>query len=78
MSKAFEYTIGPYKIRVNIWLLIVFLLMQTLLNELGFWQLERAKEKQYRIQQLAKGEQSVVSDLSLISEKILNNFKRLK
>ena len=78
MSKAFEYTVGSYQIRINVWLLIAFLLMQTLLNELGFWQLERAQEKQYRIAQLEKGNQSVITELKSISQESVEQFQSVE
>jgi surfeit locus 1 family protein len=78
LSKAFQYKIGPYQISINVWLLIAFLLMQTLLNELGFWQLERAKEKQYRVIQLEKGNQSVLTSLNSISSESIEQFQSVE
>lgn len=78
MSKVIEYTIGKYQIRINFWFLIIFLLMQTLLNELGFWQLERAKEKRHRIAQLAKGSETILTDLDRISAQQINQFQSVQ
>lgn len=78
MPHAIEYSVGRYRIRINIWFLIIFLLVQTLLNELGFWQLERAKEKQLRIVQLAKGSDSVVTDISQISAEKVEQFQTVE
>lgn len=77
LKPTLEYSFGRYQFRVNIWYLIIFLIVQTLLNELGFWQLNRAKEKQYRISQLEKGSQSVVSDLNQIGEKEIAQFQNV-
>jgi len=49
--------------------------MQTLLNELGFWQLQRAQEKQVRIAQLEKGNESVLTDLNQVSQQHLEQFQ---
>lgn len=54
---------------------MIFLVLQTILNELGFWQLNRAKEKQYRIAQLERGSQSVITDLSTISAEQIAQFQ---
>ena len=70
-----EYSLGRYRIRFNFWYLIIFLVMQTLLNELGFWQLSRAKEKQVRIYQLEKGSQSEVISLSHLTAEQLSQFQ---
>ncbi|WP_196140074.1 SURF1 family protein [Aliikangiella sp. G2MR2-5] len=77
MRSTISYHIGRYEIRLNIWLLILFLATQTLLNELGFWQLNRAKEKQQRLEFLAKGNENELANLSHISEKELNQFNRV-
>lgn len=78
MKYTIEYSIGRYKIRVNFWLLIVFLLVQTLLNELGFWQLNRAKEKQVRIYQLQKGSESVITSLADLTERQIAQFQTVE
>lgn len=78
LKYAIEYKVGKYRIRLNFWLLIIFLIAQTLLNELGFWQLERAKEKQYRLYQLEKGGQSVVTDLTQIDQSLIAQFQSVE
>ncbi len=75
MKLVFSYPVGRYQIRINFWFLIIFLIIQTLLNELGFWQLERAKEKQNRIFQLERGELSVLQGLKSISDEAIHNFQ---
>lgn len=77
LKPTLEYSFGRYQFRVNIWYLIIFLIIQTLLNELGFWQLNRAKEKQYRIAQLEKGSQSVISSLDKIGETEIAQFQNV-
>ncbi len=78
MTHSIEYSIGRYQIRINFWFLIIFLLVQTLLNELGFWQLNRAKEKQYRIEQLAKGSENTITQLELINEAQIAQFQSVE
>ena len=77
MKSTIEYSIGKYQVRVNIWLLILFLIMQTLLNELGFWQLNRAKEKQIRLHQIEQGGQSKLDSLSSVEDKHLLQFQQV-
>ena len=78
LKSTIEYSIGKYQIRVNIWLLILFLIMQTVLNELGFWQLNRAKEKQIRLHQIEQGGKQTLHDLSLIEAKDLEQFQQVE
>lgn len=78
LTHTIEYSIGRYQIRINFWFLIIFLLTQTLLNELGFWQLNRAKEKQHRITQLIKGNETVLTDLSLINNEQIAQFQSVE
>ncbi|MET1256710.1 SURF1 family protein [Aliikangiella maris] len=78
MKHSVEYSIGRYQLRINIWFLIIFLLVQTLLNELGFWQLNRAKEKQQRLVLLAQGEQETVTSLSELTAQQINQFQKVK
>ncbi|WP_281281941.1 SURF1 family protein [Aliikangiella coralliicola] len=75
LKYAIKYSIGRYQIRINFWFLIIFLLVQTLLNELGFWQLSRAQEKQVRIVQLEKGAQSKLTNLSELTESHIQQFQ---
>lgn len=78
MKYAIEYKVGKYRIRLNFWLLICFLVVQTLLNELGFWQLNRAKQKQIRIYQLEKGGESTISDLAQIDKSKIEQFQQVE
>ncbi|MCW8877280.1 MAG: SURF1 family protein [Kangiellaceae bacterium] len=78
MKHTIEYSIGKYQIRLNIWLLILFLIMQTLLNELGFWQLNRAKEKQVTLYQLEQGSISSIDDLTLLTQQHLAQFQHVE
>jgi len=78
LKSTVEYSIGKYQIRINIWLLILFLIMQTILNELGFWQLNRAKEKQIRLYQIEQGGKQSLKDLSQVGAKNLEQFQQLE
>lgn len=78
MIHTIEYSIGRYQIRINFWFLIIFLLMQTLLNELGFWQLSRAQEKQYRMSQLIKGNETVLTDLKMVNDDLVGQFQSVE
>ncbi|TQV73760.1 SURF1 family protein [Aliikangiella marina] len=75
MKYTIRYSFGRFEIRVNLWYLMIFLVLQTILNELGFWQLNRAKEKQYRIAQLERGSQTVVTDLSSLTQQQIDQFQ---
>ena len=78
LKHAIVYTFGRYQIRINFWYLIIFLIVQTLLNELGFWQLSRAKAKQTRIVQLEKGSQSILTSLENISTEQIEQFQSVE
>lgn len=78
MAYSIEYSIGRYQIRFNFWYLIIFLLVQTLLNELGFWQLNRAKEKQARLVQLEKGVANSIKNLAEITQEHLSQFQSVE
>ncbi len=75
---SIDYSIGRYQIRINLWFMIIFLLLQTLLNELGFWQLERSKEKQQRIFLLEKGSENPLQNLQLVSAADLEAFQAVE
>lgn len=77
MRHSIEYKFGEYRLTVNIWFLIIFLLVQTGLNELGFWQLSRAKEKQLRLEKVNQNDRSTLSDLELLDATSLENFVRV-
>jgi len=77
LRHSIEYKFGQYRLTVNIWFLIIFLLVQTGLNELGFWQLSRAKEKQVRLEKVNQTDQSALSDLESLDTISLENFARV-
>ncbi len=52
--------------------------MQTLLNELGYWQLERAKLKNQRVVQLESSASQLITDFSKISSDDLKKFMPIK
>lgn len=52
--------------------------MQTLLNELGYWQLERAKEKKQRIVHLDSNTNQLVTDFAKITKSDLQQFMPVK
>lgn len=54
------------------------MLVQTGLNELGYWQLSRAHEKQQRLEVLAGNENSIISNLTTISEEQISEFSRVE
>jgi surfeit locus 1 family protein len=78
LSQSLKYSFGRYQIRINIWLLIVFLLLQALLNELGYWQLERAQQKQQRIALMAAGEKTTVNRLADLTAEQIQSFQTVK
>lgn len=75
MVHSVEYSLGRYRIRINIWYLIIFLLAQTVLNELGYWQLQRAKEKQLRLEQVEIGGSSSVTELEALTPEQIQQFQ---
>lgn len=78
MRHSIDYNLGKYRLSINYWFIIIFLVIQTGLNELGFWQLSRAQEKQQRLTKLANFQDLVINDLNLVDQKVINNFARLK
>ncbi len=78
MQHSVEYKIGRYRLTINFWFLIIFLLVQTGLNELGFWQLSRAHEKQARLEKLANNQLSELTSLNLVDQKVIDDFGRLQ
>jgi surfeit locus 1 family protein len=78
LRHSVQYTIGQYQLTINFWFLIVFLLVQTGLNELGYWQLSRAQEKQQRLEVIASNQNQVVTDLSLIGDAEINQFSNVE
>ncbi|MBV1908623.1 MAG: SURF1 family protein [Kangiellaceae bacterium] len=78
MRHSVQYKIGRYQLTVNFWFLIVFLLVQSALNELGFWQLSRAQEKQQRLHILKKQTDTKIVDLVHIKQGVVNNFSQVE
>lgn len=78
MRHSIEYKIGRYQLTINFWFLIIFLLVQTGLNELGFWQLSRAQEKQLRLKKLANDQLSELISLKMVDQKVIDDFGKLQ
>jgi len=78
LRHSISYSIGKYQVNINVWLFILFLLMQTLLNELGYWQLERAKEKKQRIMMLESSSNQMLNDFKNIEQTNLEQFSPIK
>ncbi|MGX5175247.1 SURF1 family protein [Aliikangiella sp. IMCC44653] len=78
MKHTIEYNVGRYQVRINVWFLIIFLLLQTLLNELGFWQLNRAKEKQHRLAQLELGGKQPKTETGTLTKAEIERFQLLE
>jgi len=74
LSHSIEYNIGPYQFTINYWFLILFLLVQTGLNELGFWQIARAKEKQVFLDKISRIDDYKILDLETISQSDIKNY----
>ncbi len=77
MQHSFDYNLGKYRLSINYWFLIIFLLVQTGLNELGFWQLSRAQEKQDRLDLLANDHNPPITCVSTIDKSVLNKFEKV-
>lgn len=78
MKHSIQFNLGRYQLTINYWFLILFLLIQTGLNELGFWQLSRAQEKQQRINLLKRNDENRTVDLSRLSIDDINRFVRVE
>jgi len=78
LRHSISYSLGNYQVNINVWLFILFLLMQTLLNELGYWQLDRAKEKKQRMVQLDSSANQLLTDFSKITSGDLKQFMPIK
>ncbi len=78
MKHSVEYKFGRYRLTVNFWFLILFLLVQTGLNELGFWQLSRAQEKQVRLKKLANNQRPELTSLNQVDQKAIDDFVKLQ
>jgi len=78
LRHSITFSLGKYQISINYWLFILFLLFQTLLNELGYWQLDRAKEKNHRIMLLKSSASQLVTDFSKITQDDLVRFSPVR
>ncbi|MDQ7048037.1 MAG: SURF1 family protein [Enterobacterales bacterium] len=78
MSHSIEYNIGRYRLTINFWFLILFLLVQTGLNELGFWQIERAKQKQAFLDKVNRSSEYTNIDFNAVSAPDIQNYKHVK
>lgn len=78
LRHSIEYKIGRYRITINFWFLIIFLLVQTGLNELGYWQLSRAQEKQQRLNILNQPNQQAMTQIATISDEAIRNFEPIE
>lgn len=78
MHHSVEYKIGRYRLTINFWFLIIFLLIQTGLNELGFWQLSRAQEKQLRLDKLSNNQLMTLTSLNLINQNVIDDFGKVQ
>ena len=78
MQHSVEYKIGRYRLTINFWFLIIFLLVQTGLNELGFWQISRAHEKQARLDKLSNNQRSELTSLKLMDQEVIDHFGKLQ
>lgn len=78
LRHSFQYRIGRYQLTINFWFLILFLLVQTGLNELGYWQLSRAQEKQVRLETLAENSNQSMDSLEQLERQSVEEFFRVK
>ena len=49
-------------------------MVQTGLNELGYWQLSRAQEKQFRLESLSKNDMPVLTSLEGVNQNFIDDF----
>ena len=78
MQTSVSYKIGQYNLTVDFRFLIVFLLVQLGLNELGFWQISRAQEKQKILNKLANSDVLVLTSLKLVNREQVDNFAKVQ
>jgi len=74
LRHSIDYKFKQYRLTINFWFLIIFLLVQTGLNELGYWQLSRAQEKQARLEILKDNQEPVLTSLDQIDQSFIDNF----
>ena len=78
MKHSVEFNIGRYRLTINFWFLIIFLIIQTVLNELGYWQISRAQEKQQIITKIEKDQNAPLYELSEVNQDDISNFRRIE
>lgn len=78
MQTSVSYKIGQYNLTVDFRFLIVFLLVQLGLNELGFWQISRAQQKQQILNKLANSDVSVLTSLKSVNREQVDNFAKVQ
>jgi len=78
LQTSVSYKIGQYNLTVDFRFLIVFLLVQLGLNELGFWQISRAQEKQKILNKLANSDVLVLTSLKLVNREQVDNFAKVQ
>jgi len=78
LQTSISYKIGRYHLSVDFRFLIVFLLVQLGLNELGFWQISRAQEKQKILSKLANSDVSVLTSLKSVNREQVDNFAKVQ
>ena len=74
LRHSVEYKFKKYRLTINFWFLILFLLVQTGLNELGYWQLSRAQEKQIRLERLNKNDLPTLTSLDGVNQSFIDDF----
>jgi len=78
LQTSVSYKIGQYNLTVDFRFLIVFLLVQLGLNELGFWQISRAQQKQQILNKLANSDVSVLTSLKSVDREQVDNFAKVQ
>jgi surfeit locus 1 family protein len=68
--------LGPYRFAPRPWPTLAFLLLFPLLLGLGFWQMERAGEKQALVERRAAGEVTAVLDIDAATELVAGDRYR--
>ena len=74
LRHSVDFKFKQYRLTINFWFLIIFLLIQTGLNELGYWQLSRAQEKQDRLEILSNNQEPVLTSLEPVDQTFIDNF----
>jgi len=77
LQTSVSYKIGQYHLTVDFRFLIVFLLVQLGLNELGFWQIARAQEKQQILDKLANRDTPLLTSLESVDQELVDRFAKV-